>query len=63
MDRLQILKAKHLDGLYAILDSHTQTILATADTIREATQTKKDIERMWLEDQILSEAMKKIGLE
>ena len=61
-DRFQILKSKQFDGMYAIIDSEEQTMVATADCIREAKQIKHDIERMVFQDRAVDEAMKNLGL-
>lgn len=62
MDRFQILKASTLDGLYAIFDSENQSIVATADTLREAQQVIKDINQLLDQDRIVDEALKRIGI-
>lgn len=62
MDRFQILKASTLDGLYAIFDSENQSIVATADALREAQQVIKDINQLLNQDRIVDEALKRIGI-
>lgn len=62
MDRFQILKASTLDGLYAIFDNENQSIVATADTLREAQQVIKDINQLLDQDRMVDEALKRIGI-
>ena len=35
-DRFQVFKSKNFDGLYAIFDNEEKTVIATADSLREA---------------------------
>ncbi len=60
MPRFNILKHKNFMGLYAIFDNEEQSIVATADTVREAKQVIKDIERMIYQDKAVDEAMEKL---
>ena len=56
-DRFQVFKSKNFNGMYAVFDNEEKSIVATADSFREANQIKKDVEIMLFQNQAVDEAM------
>ena len=60
--RFIIVKTKHQPLLYGVFDGEAQDFVAWADCFKCAQEIRDDVERIVLEDAVVDNAMRKMGL-